>query len=103
MKVNVSDINGEVVLLGGVGIIPANLILEEALSNRFESGPGILWLLEVGSFELTDDLLLDSEITPFHNVRSGGLLLDGIVLGLEELNSELFGFHGFVEVFHPVD
>jgi hypothetical protein len=43
VKVDISDIDGEVVLLSGLGIIPSNLILEEALSESLESGPCILW------------------------------------------------------------
>jgi hypothetical protein len=43
VQIDISDIDGEVVLLSGLGIIPADLILEEALSESLESGPCILW------------------------------------------------------------
>lgn len=102
VKIDVSDVNGEIVLLGNLLGGVAQLLLQETFANRFESRPHVLWCGVLTSLELTDHLRGNGEVTPLKNVGLGGLLTDKAVLSVKCLRSKLLSSGSFVSVLHPV-
>lgn len=103
VEVDVSHANSEVILSGGGGSSPANLLLEELLSSVFEVGPRILGSSVGTSFKLSNNFGSNGGVAPLQNMGFSGLGLNSGILSLKGLNSQLLLLHGCIQILHPID
>jgi len=97
VELDVSGVNGELVLLDVTGYIPVDGSVTPLFHLFPESTLG--WGAVQSRFEHANWLGGPVDFTPLENMRLGGLSLDGVVL----LRESFFAHVGLVGIFHPVD
>jgi hypothetical protein len=100
VKLDVSGVDGELILSGDFSLVELDEIIENWSSKVGEFLPGISLLVSSGgSLELVKGLTGEAKLTPLEDVRFIGRFLNTDELLLKSFNGDVCSFR----ILHPVD